>query len=70
MRPGWVRRGGSDLIAIGLGVPILLMGFAGTHSDIFRSLTIENAVRWSFYISPIFEVGLVLWIFGGPKRKS
>ncbi len=67
MKPGWVRRRGSDLIAIGLGVPFMLFLWAmtrGLSGGGPETPAINRAVQLSPYFFPMFFIGVALRFFG------
>ena len=73
MRPGWIRRRGSDLIALGFGVPIMFFTWPltrGLGSGVTDNSAIQRAVHWSLYFAPLLWIGVALWIVGGTKGKS
>jgi hypothetical protein len=68
MKPGWLRRRGSEFIAISLGVAaILAMWLLARRSD---PVTAERIMRWGGYCALPFMLGVLLWLRGAKKPKS
>jgi hypothetical protein len=70
IKPGWVRRTGSNLIAIGFGVEVMLFLWAfsrGMNAGKPDDWAINVAVKWGFVFSSLFWIGCFLWIVGGAR---
>lgn len=73
MKQSRLRRLGSNLIAIGFGVPLMLMMWAernGMATGLRDSAGMDRALFWTEWLSPLVAIGAVLWMCGGRKREK
>jgi hypothetical protein len=70
MKPGWIRRLGSNIAVISAISPVVFLIVAG-HGNLSLS---ESSTLWFLRMNeitvPLFLIGIILAIFGGAKTRN